>query len=253
VEVKLYVIPGSHPSMAARLMLEHKGIPYQRTDLMPVISKAALKALRFPGLTVPAMKIDGRRVQGTGAIARELDRIQPEPPLVPADPERRAVVEEAERFGDVDMQEAIRRISWNALGRNRSTLRSYSDGAKLGVPIGLAVKTAAPIVAAAARLNDADDEHVRADLAAIPGMLQRVDDWIAGGVLGGEQLTVADFQVGTCLRLAMTFEDLRPHIEGRPAGDLARRVVPAFPGHTPPVFPAAWLEPLRAESSSVGA
>ena len=24
----LYVIPGSHPSMAARLMLEHKGIEY---------------------------------------------------------------------------------------------------------------------------------------------------------------------------------------------------------------------------------
>ena len=78
----------------------------------------------------------------------------------------------------------MRRILWNALKRDRAPLRSYAEGAKLGVPIGLAVKTAAPIVAAAARMNSADDEAVRADLAALPGQLQRVDDWIAEGVLG---------------------------------------------------------------------
>ena len=40
-EATLYVIPGSHPAMAARRMLEHKGIPYKRVDLMPVISRAS--------------------------------------------------------------------------------------------------------------------------------------------------------------------------------------------------------------------
>ena len=33
VEARLYVDPASHPSIAARLMLEHKGIAYKRTDL----------------------------------------------------------------------------------------------------------------------------------------------------------------------------------------------------------------------------
>ncbi len=47
MKVRLYTIPGSHPGLTARLMLEHKGIPYQRTDLLPVISKGVLKALRF--------------------------------------------------------------------------------------------------------------------------------------------------------------------------------------------------------------
>ena len=42
----LYVIPGSHPAVAARRMLEHKGIEYKRIDLMPVISRGVLKALR---------------------------------------------------------------------------------------------------------------------------------------------------------------------------------------------------------------
>ena len=38
----LYVIPGSHPSMAARLMLERKGIEDKRRDLMPVIAKPVI-------------------------------------------------------------------------------------------------------------------------------------------------------------------------------------------------------------------
>ena len=75
----LYVIPASHPSEAARKMLEMKGIDYKRTDLMPVISKGVLRAVGFPGITVPALKIEGEKVQRTGEIARALDRIVPEP------------------------------------------------------------------------------------------------------------------------------------------------------------------------------
>src|SRR5919197_1532406 len=112
--------------MTARLMLERKGIDYRRVDLMPVISKVALRGLRFPGVTVPALRIDGRRIQGSREIARELDRLVPEPPLYPADPERRAAVEEAERFGDEELQAPARRIVWNALHRDRSPLRSFA-------------------------------------------------------------------------------------------------------------------------------
>jgi glutathione S-transferase len=245
VEARLYVIPASHPSIAAELMLEAKGIAYERTDLMPVLSKGALKALRFPGVTVPALKLDGQRVQGSRPIARALETAKPEPPLLPADPEQLAAVEEAERFGDEELQHPIRQILWWALKRDRAPLRSYSEGARLGIPIGLAVKTAAPIVALSARFNEASDENARVALAALPALLQRVDDWIAAGVLNGEQLNVADFQIAPSIGLAMTLDDLRPAIEGRPAGDLAKRVVPDYPGHTPPILPPAWLAPLR--------
>jgi glutathione S-transferase len=250
VDVRLYVIPGSHPSMAARLMLERKGIPYKRTDLMPVVSKGVLRGLGFPRNTVPAVKIDGRRVQGTGEIARELDRLQPEPPLLADDPERRAAVEEAERFGDEELQPAVRAILWWALRKDKAPLRSYSEGARLGIPIGLALRTAGPIVALSARFNEATDENVRRSLAAMPAMLQRIDDWIAAGVLGGEQLNVGDFQIAPSLRLAMTLDDLRPAIESRPAGELAKRVVPSYPGKAPPVLPPAWLQALRSETAA---
>jgi glutathione S-transferase len=244
-EAKLYVIPGSHPSWSAKLMLERKGIPYKRVDLMPVISKGVLRAMRFPANTVPALKLDGDRVQGSREIARELDRIKPDPPLFPSDPEQRVKVEEAETWGD-SFQHNPRQLSWWAFKRDRSPLASYSEGARLGIPVGLAVKTGGPLVAAAAKLNEATDENVRADLASLPGDLDRIDAWIGDGVMGGEELNAADFQIAPSVRLAMTFDDLRPAIEKRPAGELATRVIPHFPGRTPPVFPPEWLEGLRA-------
>lgn len=246
----LYVIPGSHPSRAARLMLERKGIPYRRVDLMPVISKAVLRALRFPGTTVPALRVEGRRIQGSRAIARELDRIRPEAPLYPTDPELRWAVERAERWGDEELQPVARRVLWNALARDRAPLRSYAEGARLGIPIGVAVRTAAPIVALAVRLNRASDENVRADLAALPGMLRRIDDWIAEGVLGGEDPSAADYQIATSLRLLLTLDDLRHAISAHPAGELALRVAPDLPGRAPPVLPEAWLAGLREKARS---
>jgi glutathione S-transferase len=246
----LYVIPASHPSRTAQMMLERKGIVYKRVDLMPVISKGALRALGFPGNTVPALKVDGRRIQGSREIAHELDRIKPDPPLYPADPDRRAAVEATEAWGDETLQPVARRVLWNALRRDRSPLVSYSEGAKLGVPIDLAVKNGAPLVALSARLNQATDENVRADLAALPGMLQRIDDWIAEGVLGGEAPNAADLQIGTSVRLLMTLQDLRGAIAGRPAGELAMRVACEYPGDAPPILPAEWLAGLQAPAET---
>ena len=34
-----------------------------------------------------------------------------------------------------------------------------------------------------------------------------------------------------------------------PPAALAKRVVPNYPGHMPPILPAAWLEPLRGDAS----
>ena len=250
MDARLYVIPGSHPSASAELMLRQKGIAFKRTDLLPVISKGVLRGLGFPHNTVPAIKIDGDKVQGSRQIARELERLRPEPPLFPADPDRRAAVEEAERFGDEELQHPIRQILWWTIKRDKSSLRSYSEGAKLGLPIGLAVKTAAPIVAASARFNEADDTNVKRDLEQLPGLLQRIDEWIAAGVLGGADLNAADFQIAPSLALAMTLDDLRPAIENRPAGEMAKRVCPDYAGKTPPILPAEWLAPLRTGSTA---
>jgi glutathione S-transferase len=253
VKVRLYTIPGSHPGVAAQLMLKHKGIEFKRTDLFPVISKLVVRGLGFPRNTVPAMKIDGERIQGSREIARELERLRPEPALFPSDPEQRAAIEEAERFGDEELQHPVRQLIWWALRKDKAPLRSFSEGARLGIPIGLALKTAAPIVALSARFNEATDENVRADLAALGGLLQKVDDFIAAGTLDGAELNAADFQIAPSIRLAMTFQDLRPLIEARPAGKLALRVQPQIAGDVPPILPPAWMQPLRSGSTTTAA
>jgi glutathione S-transferase len=194
---------------------------------------------------VPAIKIDGRTVQGSREITRELERVNPQPPLFPDDPKRRAAVEEAERFGDEDLQQAIRRILLWALRKDTAPFASFAEGSRIGIPIGLAVRTAGPFVALDARSVEASDANVRRAIAILPAMLGRIDDWIADGVLGAEQPNAADFQIATCLRLAMSLDDLHPTIEHRPAGELALRIVPDYPGRIPPVLPAVWLEPLR--------
>jgi glutathione S-transferase len=128
--------------------------------------------------------------------------------------------------------------------KDHSPLRSYSEGARIGMPIGLAVKTAAPIVALSARFNEASDENARKAVAALPDLLDKVDALVESGVVNGERANAADFQIAPSIGLAMTLDDLRPLIEDRPAAALARRFVPDYPGKMPPVLPAEWLDPL---------
>src|ERR1700761_8659837 len=229
---RLYVIPASHPATTAELMLGFKGIEYKRTDLMPVVAKGALRVAGFPGTTVPALKIDGERLQGSRTISAALDRIQPDPPLFPADPDARAAVEDAERFGDEELQHPLRQLLWWSFKHEKENLRGYSEGAHLGVPVGLAIKTGGPLIALACRFNEATDANARAALAALPDLLDRVDAYIADGTINGAEPNAADFQIATSIGLALPLDDLKPLIEPRPAADLAHSLVPNYPGHT---------------------
>ena len=83
---------------------------------------------------------------------------------------------------------------------------------------------------------------MRADLRALPGHLDRVDGWIADGVLGGEPPNRADLQIAPTVRLLMTIGDVRPLIDGRPAAQHALALFPDVPGHVPAgVYPPDWL------------
>jgi glutathione S-transferase len=228
--------------MAGRLMLEHKQISYRRIDLLPAIHKPLLRVLGFAGTTVPALRIDSRRLQNTTVISRALEQHRPDPPLFPVDPSRRAEVEEAERWGEAVLQPVPRRLTWWAFAHDRSGLRSFAEGARLGVPLGLAIHAAAPIIATERRINRATDATVRADLEGLTALLDRVDELIADGTVGGPELNAADYQIATSVRLLMCFDDLREGIAQRPCGPYALHTVPHFPGHTGPVIPRGWLK-----------
>lgn len=246
---KLYVIPGSHPCRTGMLMLEHKGIAYERVELVPGVHSFAVRALHFPAEarrahllgegshrrldrvdrlgTVPALRFDGERVQTCRAIARFLDEAQPDPPLFPSDPERRRAVEEAELWGDDVLQMPARRLTFAATLRGPGAVRNEGDDGRLGV---LLFKRrwvrarAAPQIGK--RVFEVDESAEREMLEALPGLLDQVDAWIGDGTLNGAELNAADYMIVTSLALLMYRTDLEPEIASRPAGALVDRVLP---------------------------
>jgi glutathione S-transferase len=237
---KLYVIPASHPCVAVETALQLKGIPYERVDFMPVVHRLQGKLI-YGARTVPGMKLRGEKLFGSRTIMRRLDEIAPEPRLYPEDAAQLARVEKAEAWGDEVLQPLARRLTWATLKRSPKSMESYSEGANLPVPTPLA-RPGYPLVARmSARLNHESDASTRADLAALPGHLDRIDAWIAEGVIGGEAPNAADLQIAGSLGLLTSMGDLRPLIEGRPAARLVRYLA-AAPGATPAgVLPADWL------------
>jgi glutathione S-transferase len=234
---KLYVLPGSHPCAAVEAALALKSIHYDRVDLLP-LSQLLIGPLRYGGTTVPGMRLDGERIVGSRPIMRRLDALVPEPALLPepGDPSHAKVLE-AERWGDEVFQSVPRRIIDVAFLRRPRAMESYVGDAKL--PIAPArMRPAMPLTARlmAAR-NKARDESAREDLAALKGQLDRIETWIAEGVLGGERPNAADLQIGSTIRLLMSIGDVRPLIEGRPAASLTRYFPPIAGAIEPGIMP----------------
>src|SRR3954451_9484410 len=143
----LFGVAASHPTLAAELMLRHKGVEFRRFDLPTVTHRSLLRAMGYPRKTVPAIRLEGAKVQGTTDIARALDALFPAPPLFPAETERREEVEIANAWGDEVLQAAARRVTLNAVSRaGGAAVRSYLEDAKLGVPVGLVAPLAPAIV-----------------------------------------------------------------------------------------------------------
>jgi glutathione S-transferase len=240
---KLYALPASHPCAAVAAALRLKRIEFQRVDLLP-LTQLIVGPLRYGGRTVPGMRFDGERLVGSRAIMRRLDQLVPDPPLLPAPGSPAyARVLEAERWGDEVLQGVPRRVLDLAFVHRPAAMLSYAADAKLPLPLD-AMRPAAPLVARLmARQNGAREQAVRADLAALPAQLQRIDDWIDSGLLGGEQPNAADLQIGSTVRLLRTIADLRRSIDAHRAAELAR-YFPATVGEVPAgTLPAAWLAP----------
>ena len=94
--------------------LQLKGIPYERTDLLPGLAPIVQMA-RFGSPTVPAITVGRYRAVGSSLVLRVVDSMKPEPPLLPADPALRARVEEAEEWGDTVFQNEVRMIALSGL------------------------------------------------------------------------------------------------------------------------------------------
>jgi glutathione S-transferase len=245
----LYVIPGSHACRSAMLMLEHKGVPYRRVEFVTLLHPVAARLRGFdtggqtrtaggkrpPGLriadrlgTVPGLAAGDERISTNHRIARFLDERHPEPPLFPADPDQRAAVEEAERWANETLQMAARRIPGAGIVREPETFARASGNGRLGHLLYRregARRLFIPFIARGAFAASASPDRDPAN--ELPGMLDRIDAWIADGVVGGPELNAADFMIAPSLALILYRPDVMPMFEGRPALELVDRLLPA--------------------------
>src|SRR5919197_1533625 len=190
---RLYVVHGSHPCAAGARAMDMKGFAYS-----------------------------------------VVEALAPQPPLFPADVEARAAVEAAEAWADEVWQQVARRVTWGAFARAPRSMPSYQDGTRLPRLPAPAVIALAPVVGAVERrLNAASPDRVRADLQALPEYLDRIDAWIADGVIGGDAVNAADLQIASSSRLMLTFGDVQTLFAGRPAEAHAMALFPEWPGAAP--------------------
>jgi glutathione S-transferase len=233
MQLKLYVVHGSHPCAAVEKALSLKGLQYSVFEWPPPLH-APMQRLLFGDRTVPALRIGGEKVQGSRAIMRRLDELAPEPPLLPSDPDARARVLEAERWGDEVFQPIARELIWAGFPHNPGAMVSYSKHSRLRLPAPV-VRLNAPLLARMGRrLNKTSDATARARLAGLPAQLDTIDGWIADGTIGdAEHPNAADLQIASTIRLMLTFADVRGLIDGRPCATLARKLFPHADGEMP--------------------
>ena len=221
MDARLYVIPGSHPSWSARLMLEHKGIPFRRVNFPPGPHRVLVRVVGFKGDRVPAVKFeDGRRAQGTRQLPRVLDEMVPERPLVPDD----AAGLEAEAWADDVLQQWARRMVAAAGARDPDSLAGRGAEGRLGVLLTSHELSRRVTARAVLMVFRASRAQQRDDLERTGEILDRVDAWIDEGVLNGEELRSPDFAVASSLALAEYILELQPELQRRPAITLLDRV-----------------------------
>jgi glutathione S-transferase len=237
---KLFALTLSHPSQAVRIALERKGIEHRVINLLPGFHPVMLRAARFRRGTVPALEIDGRRFQHSVQIMRVLEDLRPDPPLYPGDPTQRRAVEEAEEWGERELQPVPRRSFRWSVWHNPELRVWLARDTGLPAP-SLVAPMNKPLAIYFARQIGADDNGIRSDMARLPGLIRRVDELIADGVIGGPEPNAADLQIGTALRVLLEFEDLRGQVQNRPAEQLARRILPNYPGPIASSLPKEWL------------
>ncbi len=230
----LYVVHGSHPCAAVEKALSLKELEYHVVEWPPTLH-APLQRIVFGRRTVPGLSIAGEQVSGSRAIMRRLERLAPDPPLLPLNAALRARAEEAERWGDEVFQPIARELIWAGFRQNPGAMLSYSEHSRLRLPPS-AVRLVAPLLArAGARLNLTDMDVARTRLDELPGHIDRIDAWIAEGTIGDPaHPNVADLQIGSTVRLLLTIADARPLLEERPCAALAQRLFPQIDGELPP-------------------
>jgi glutathione S-transferase len=238
--IVLHLLPPSHPCATVEAALRLKGLDFERVELRAGDHPDEMERLYGEGRrTVPGLMIGDEAVHGSNAILERLEELAPSPALFPDDLGDAVVA--AMRWGDDELQDLGRRLPWGALHFRPESMGTFAGpGAPPLDPQG--TDFAIKYIRSSWKYHNITAERLAADLAGLPGRLDRIDAYVAEGLLGGEAPNAADLQIGATLAVLLTVGDVRPLIEARPAGQVATKWFDARPGLVPAgAFPASWI------------
>ena len=237
-KVTLHALPPSHPCKAVGAALDYKGIEYEWVNLDYGKHNEQIAELYGEGKTrVPGLTFGEERIHGSTNILKRLEELVPENPLYPdgiADE-----VREAELWGEGAFQDLGRRIPWGAL---------YFRPEKLGRMNGIdeldpaGTDFAMKFTRATWKYHNISSVQVAEDLERLPAMVGEIESMAERGVLGGDNPTAADFQIGATVWVIATVADTASVFEGSAALGVAERYFGEIPELVPAgAFPASWI------------
>lgn len=214
-----------------RWALDLKRLPHTRRSLLPGPHLRIVKPLTGR-TTTPVIRHDAGVLDGSAAIVEWLDIRQPQPRLLPPDPEQRAEALRIERWFDDDLTPRIRRTVLDALLANPGYFaRVFADGSPRWLQIAYAciVPLAAPLVRKGNGISgqaSIDDGH-----AAAREALDFVARRGAGsGYLVGDTLSVADLTAASTLAVLVR-PPHSPMSAPQPVGAAFRALIDRYADH----------------------
>ncbi len=238
----LHVVPFSHPCLAVSAALDRLGLEYETVTLETGRQGDEVEEVYGEGRrTVPGLLVDDEPVHGTPTIFARLGELHPDAGLYPA-----AVAEairEAEPALAEDVQMSARVLVFGAMHFRPESMGTFAGVDQLDPGgVDFAIKS----MRAAWRYLGIDAQRVYDTLRALPDQLDAVDALLEAGVIGGEQPTAADFQLGSSLHLLVQIGDVRPLVEERPAAKLLSLFEPGKGNVSAGAFPPGWVPPPRS-------
>jgi glutathione S-transferase len=190
--LELYQFEASHYCEKVRLILDYKGLAYQKVEVVPGIGQ--LELFQKTGQRqVPVLKDGETFIADSTAIAEYLERSYPEKPILPGDPKQQALCMMLEGWADNVFGIDARKGLISCMSQNPSFRTAFLPDATpaplktlvSGLPVNLLGNLAAPVGLGTETVRQA----IQKDLRYLMAVLETQP------YLLGEQPTLADFAV----------------------------------------------------------
>lgn len=222
----------SHYNEKVRWALDWKRLPHRRVSLLPGPHVPKIRRLTGGETTTPVLLVGERVVAGSAAILEELERLAPEPALVPQDPELRRRALEIQAHFDAEVGTRTRRALFAVMLDDHDYFcRVFSQ--HRSAPVRALYRAFFPLAAPVVRrgiglaVPGAADEALAGVAAALDLVAK---ESAATGHLVGDRFTIADLTAASLLAVLVELD--HPDMDRpRPAPPAVARFFAQFERH----------------------